>query len=698
MRREKGFIKKSKILVLYIGVMMVLAGCGDTPVQEREEVILIDPSTSEISFERVTRRDLLNADTYTALVCPDTKQYGLETAAVFEAYDVYPGKEIKKGTMLLHGNSESIDVRIENLEKSIAEAEESYRDYMEENTPKYEELLQKMEDYQEIMEDLESEKPKGWEDTYNFYNKEYISTHQQELELNLAIQKRSELYELDHAYQLSQLEYLKQDKKRNALFSGMSGVVADLKIMTQGGKISGGEILATVADLAVKKLRCEYIAQKEILSAEDIYALINGSRYEVEYVPMDTAEYTKLKKQNGKVYSTFMLAEDTPKIQFGDQALIVIVKDKITNALTVSTDAVKRDGATSYVYVLNGSKRDYTVIKTGITSGMYTEVISGLKEGDNVLADSPVRGETDYVLQRGESSVAFKASGTLYYPFSDWTVNQVAYGTVYLEEILVRENQEVKKGEVLARIRVEGDASELEQKKRRLQREEERLADLRETKDPDDEAVAAKEQSIEELRELIAAMESDYSQKEIKAGVAGVIVSVTELKAGDEVKTGEKLFLIADESRSLIKVEDKGNQLAFGQECTVTYTNDLGSEVSIPGSVVTLNSMGADQALTNHIALIQVSDEEMKNMTGSRKQTNGRWTSVSYEVNVQLGKAENVVLVPKTAVTVYEGYTYVLEKLESGETVYRYFLAGGSDSLNYWVADGLMEGMKICLE
>lgn len=698
MRREKGFIKKSKILVLYIGVMMVLAGCGDTPVQEREEVILIDPSTSEISFERVTRRDLLNADTYTALVCPDTKQYGLETAAVFEAYDVYPGKEIKKGTMLLHGNSESIDARIENLEKSIAEAEESYRDYMEENTPKNEELLQKMEDYQEIMEDLESEKPKGWEDTYNFYNKEYISTHQQELELNLAIQKRSELYELDHVYQLSQLEYLKQDKKRNALFSGMSGVVADLKIMTQGGKISGGEILATVADLAVKKLRCEYIAQKEILSAEDIYALINGSRYEVEYVPMDTAEYTKLKKQNGKVYSTFILAEDTPKIQFGDQALIVIVKDKITNALTVSTDAVKRDGATSYVYVLNGSKRDYTVIKTGITSGMYTEVISGLKEGDNVLADSPVRGETDYVLQRGESSVAFKASGTLYYPFSDWTVNQVAYGTVYLEEILVRENQEVKKGEVLARIRVEGDASELEQKKRRLQREEERLADLRETKDPDDEAVAAKEQSIEELRELIAAMESDYSQKEIKAGVAGVIVSVTELKAGDEVKTGEKLFLIADESRSLIKVEDKGNQLAFGQECTVTYTNDLGSEVSIPGSVVTLNSMGADQALTNHIALIQVPDEEMKNMTGSRKQTNGRWTSVSYEVNVQLGKAENVVLVPKTAVTVYEGYTYVLEKLESGETVYRYFLAGGSDSSNYWVADGLMEGMKICLE
>ena len=59
---------------------------------------------------------------------------------------------------------------------------------------------------------------------------------------------------------------------------------------------------------------------------------------------------------------------------------------------------------------------------------------------------------------------------------------------------------------------------------------------------------------------------------------------------------------------------------------------------------------------------------------------------------------EDVLLVPKEAVTVIGKNCYVKVKLETGEIQYRSFLAGGADGDNYWAMEGLTEGMELCLD
>lgn len=59
---------------------------------------------------------------------------------------------------------------------------------------------------------------------------------------------------------------------------------------------------------------------------------------------------------------------------------------------------------------------------------------------------------------------------------------------------------------------------------------------------------------------------------------------------------------------------------------------------------------------------------------------------------------DNVVLVPKAAVTVKDEHTYVKVFEEDGSVISVSFLAGGSNGDYYWVIEGLTEGMTICLE
>ena len=700
MMKQRGR-KGIKRMLLSLGLCMLLAGetgCGQNgEVLLEEEVVLIDPPAAGISSETVIRRNLTNADIYDASVCPEARLYGLDISASFEAYDVYPGQEIFAGRTLMHGNTDSIDSRMEKLEESIAESEESYQEYIQENTPKYQELLQKIENYSEAMEELEQKKEMGWEAVFQVYEKEQTLLRQQEIELGQEMKERGELYELDHAWQLKQMEYLKSDRQKMVLSAGMKGVAADVLFLSPGDRVAEGKNLVAVADTSVKELKCDYIPANEIMRAEEVYAIVKGKRREVEYVAMSATEYDRTKKQNGKVYSTFQFLDDSEEIDFGDAAVIVVVKERVEDVTAVPTEAIRKDGSVNYVYVLKDNKREYTAIKTGIQSGRYTEVISGLEEGDKVMTDSTIEGGGAYVIQKGNAGIPVEETGTLFYPFAEWVNNPVEHGTVYLEKILVQQNQSVKKGEVLAKVWVEGDETGLIQSRKKLQREEERLADLRASENADEKSIETKEESVARLREEIQALEHDYAVTEIRATVSGVVTSIAKYKEGDTIANGASLVLLSNESRSCISVSDKGSRFSFGQEVEVSYTDSQGITQIVPGKVLTLPPLSGE-TLMDKTALIGVSDEAMKQMKGSTQVGGGRWQTVSYKVSATYKHMEQVLLVPKDSVAVIEGQTYVKMKMEDGEVIYLEFLAGGFDLSNYWVIDGLTEGMEICSE
>jgi len=72
----------------------------------------------------------------------------------------------------------------------------------------------------------------------------------------------------------------------------------------------------------------------------------------------------------------------------GSSADVTIVVAKVTDVLTVPSQALHTDDGETYVYVVDGDDRTRTPVTTGSTYGMDTEIKSGLTEGQTVEVEA----------------------------------------------------------------------------------------------------------------------------------------------------------------------------------------------------------------------------------------------------------------------------------------------------------------------
>ena len=430
-------IRGKKIIsaALSLCVLLSFGGCGKEAAALSEDIPeLLEPVGVAQSFEEAAVRTLYDAKVYPAMVCPEVQEYAAESSMSFEEYDAFPGETVKRGQRLLHGNTENIDRSIEQLEKSITDMEESYQEFLTEKNRELAEskasraengvVVKALEDsrpeqYQldeETDEQEETEEYKEWLkscEQCKAYTAQYHIAEQSVLELEEAIRERTELYELDHAYNLAQLEYLRQDRKDLTLTAAAGGVVSSVQFFTTGDWIGSEDNIISVCDPGKKQLRCEYISRSNVTRAEDVYAIIDGKRYEVEYQVLEAEEYQRLQEQNGTVYTTFYVETGDEEISQGSYAVIVIVRQTAREVLTVPKDAVNKDDTTSYVYVLQNEETVYTPVKTGMSDGMYTEILSGLSAGDRILTESAITASDDTAVVK-QGSVGHEFSGTGY--------------------------------------------------------------------------------------------------------------------------------------------------------------------------------------------------------------------------------------------------------------------------------------------
>ncbi|MDD4690206.1 MAG: efflux RND transporter periplasmic adaptor subunit, partial [Eubacteriales bacterium] len=74
------------------------------------------------------------------------------------------------------------------------------------------------------------------------------------------------------------------------------------------------------------------------------------------------------------------------KLMVGMMADITLTTDSVKNALSVLSDAILEDDeGNSYVYVVEGNKAKRRDINTGVSNSKYTQVISGLSDGEKVV-------------------------------------------------------------------------------------------------------------------------------------------------------------------------------------------------------------------------------------------------------------------------------------------------------------------------
>ncbi len=713
--------------------VLAQAGCGqkqDAGQWRPEDVELLEPVGVTEVCEPVARRNLYDVNTYYGLVCPYVEEYQLDGAFTFDSYEALPGDPVKKGDVLLHADYEEIDEQIKAMEEEIAEMDEAYQEFLEEDGKSREKPLGDQRAYGQALENLENGPKEGdpgydaWKKSYDdptwghdALERRYRQATQTLLELDQALKERKELYELDRAYKLLCLERAREDKKLGALNSEMDGYVAGLNsasefsgyynsnMLFSGDQAPSGVPLVAVCDPSRLEIRSQYLTKNAYLSAEDVYAIVGGKRYEVEYSPIETAEEYERKKQEsgGTVYGVFYPQGDTQDLTPGDYAVIVVAGKTRRDVLTVPNDSLVKEGNDSYVYVRQGDSYSYTRVEAGMSDGVYTEILSGLKEGDQVRTEQAVTaGEKTVKVARGRLCTNYETTGVLSYPDSYWVDNPVEYGTCYFVKNLVHSQQAVKKGDVLAEIRVVPDQAEMDRKEMQLARERERLQDLIDENDEEKnkDAIEARQETIRDLEEVLADMKADAATTQIVAPRDGIVRSIRYYEENSLIWPGDWLYYIADQKVMFLRVTNTDDQLAYGNTVTVKYKGADQAQHEAQGQVVTAGGRSLTGEMYNGEVLVKLPQEDFAAMADVSEERAGYIyvPDTSFKVSAEVRVMEDVLLVPREAVTAVGNNCYVKVKLETGGIRYQSFLSGGADGENYWALDGLTEGMELCLD
>ena len=288
-------MKKKRISLLLSAILILsLAGCGKEEVVSNQgtDITLIEPVNATSNYEKAAYRTIYDAQIYSATVVPYIEEYSSEYGMTFDHYGAFSGDTVKKGQTLLHSDSTDIDNQIKNMEEQIRNLEEGYLEYlssMEEELAVKKQSLANLQGYM----DAYNENPEAYDqavaDAQLLGPYRTLAHAIDTIELNMS--QRAELYELDRKHYEYLLSELLKQKKAASVVSEMSGSIVALKSLSQGEYVPKDTPVVAVGDLSQRLLKCDYINASKINKASDIYAIIDGTRYELEYHPMEAEEY-----------------------------------------------------------------------------------------------------------------------------------------------------------------------------------------------------------------------------------------------------------------------------------------------------------------------------------------------------------------------------------------------------------------------
>jgi multidrug efflux pump subunit AcrA (membrane-fusion protein) len=723
--------------------LVTLSGCGEEEVTTTESIELNDPVGSVETYAVAERRDLKQITILNGKVVPHVYEYSFSSVQAFSSYENLPGVEVKKNDALVKASTEKIDEETKKLKEEMSDFMEAYDEDMAELKENLAKSKAEEAYWKEVVDRIG-----GWSqaelDAYNnsvqtqvygatvpvdkaqdiinkygnnlndFLNDngpktigsewdsdgcqlKYIAAVADRERIEQNIKERSDNYDLDLAYYKTRLNRLSKKRSDVVVSSKIDGTVVSIYFFNEiNERINKNVPVAGVGDFNDLEVKTDYVMTSDVKKAVEVYAFANGKRYDVEFVEPDPNETIN---SMADARSTFRVSDPEGNIKAGDYVVITIVNKQSNDALSIPNEAINKDDEGNYVYVLEGDNKVKRQIKTGIKSGMYTEILTGLDEGEKVSADiKPENKANRATLSKGSVSTDFTGNGYLFYSNRQSINNPIEWGTAYVKEINVKLNQRVAKGDPIATIWVTADDLAIRRKERAILRANEELNELiKDGEIKNEKQIKQKREYIADLNKQISEMKADAATTEIKAPFDGIITDLMDFEEGDILLSKQWIGNISSEDNCYVVVEDKAGQLTCGNTAEIGYKDANGNSVTTVGEVVTVSSWALSEQLKMEYTLIKVPSEDLEKMANSNRGADGWWRRASFSVKANVRVVNDVVLVPKRAVTTVDSITYVTVE-ENGKQVLKSFVAGGSDATNYWVIEGLSEGTKICLE
>ena len=216
---------------------------------------------------------------------------------------------------------------------------------------------------------------------------------------------------------------------------------------------------------------------------------------------------------------------------------------------------------------------------------------------------------------------------------------------------------------------------------------------------------------IEEAKGELDSLTEVGEVYEVKADRAGFVNFENIYPAGKELWDGAYICHILDNKHVYVEAERQADQFHYGMEVELnTSVGKVTARVVSGGSWALYGNLESSRAVKSESNGIYTYEDWYEYVYGKRNDNSSRaifllefeedvsdkatgFTNMKLQGNLKT--IENVITIPKKAVTEENEQYYVTVLKEDGGLLKTEFIPGGSNGDEYWVLEGLTEGMQI---
>ena len=353
-------------------ILFSLMGCGanDASVQIPE---LREPAGVDVDTAVVKKMDFSSVESFQGEIVPDIKGLYFVSSGIIGKMYVTTGDKVKKGQLL--ATLTSVDGGVKALKKQLRDTDRQNR---ETNRISQCDIDQMKEELQQLKTQYKKEK----EGDVKAGIKQKILEKEEDISIaGLRLSQQKETQALERKFLLEDIEVARQQTKDSKLISPVNGEI----ISTAGGSgymVQGGVTAVNVADMEHPRIRTSYVSSSVLGKASSYVAMVNGKKYRVK---VEEQELDPMDIEMGQYpENTWFDFVDKANVKVGDSATIELYNEMSEDALVVPSNAVFRVKRENYVYRMEGNVKKKTEVMIGTETDAYTQILTGLKEGDVV--------------------------------------------------------------------------------------------------------------------------------------------------------------------------------------------------------------------------------------------------------------------------------------------------------------------------
>lgn len=352
---------KRKILTV-MALCLVLSGCGVFPKEESYPSAPTIPAYTheEWEFAYARRGDLVLTQSVICTYVPvqtETLSFSVSGLYYDEIY-VRAGDSVQKGQLLAQLDISAIEQEIGLCQLQLKKVELQLNALEENRTLE----LQRLE-----LLGADKTAIKQVNDRYDL--------------------QRSALQDEKDIVQLKLEECSRQIKDRQ-LRAAISGTVTYARTVKPGDRSVSGERVLVIEDSAASVFKADTRYWSSVVPGDPYIITVNNVAYETVAVSEKELGIPETSKTEGISAPIYLkLVGMASQLADGDRGMLELVLDKREDVLMVPESAVtKTNGKTIVYYQDENGLKTYKTVEVGLTADGMTEILSGLTEGEQVIA------------------------------------------------------------------------------------------------------------------------------------------------------------------------------------------------------------------------------------------------------------------------------------------------------------------------